>query len=128
MNEIAGLEGDALTDEIRSEADKLTAEYRDVETRHRAATRTVTAPAASVVHLRYATEAHRPARGMSPLQYASYTGTLAGHLEQKPGYEAGGAVARLIALPEGHNNPAGLTDAIKGAKGRTLLPETTAGG
>ena len=31
-------------------------------------TRTVTAPAASVVHLRYATEAHAPARGLSPLQ------------------------------------------------------------
>ena len=37
LNEIAGLEGDALTDEIRAESDKLTGEYRDVETRHRAA-------------------------------------------------------------------------------------------
>ncbi len=38
LNEIAGLEGDALTDEIRAECDRLTAEYRDVETRWRAAT------------------------------------------------------------------------------------------
>ena len=30
-------------------------------------TNTVTAPAASVVHVRYATEAHSPARGISPL-------------------------------------------------------------
>lgn len=37
LNEISGLEGDALTDEIRSEADRLQAEYRDVETKRRAA-------------------------------------------------------------------------------------------
>ena len=90
--------------------------------------RTVTAPAASVVHLRYATEAHSPARGVSPLQYASLTGTLGASLESSLGFEAGGAVANLIALPEGHQSPAGLTDAIRTAKGRTLLPETVAGG
>ena len=38
LNEIAGLEGDALTDEIRAESDRLTAEFRDVETQWRAAT------------------------------------------------------------------------------------------
>ena len=91
-------------------------------------TRTVTAPAASVVHVRYATEAHAPARGLSPLAYATLTGTLGAALEQSLGYEAGGAVARLIALPEGHQSPDGLTDAIRTARGRTLLPETTAGG
>ena len=37
LNTIAGLEGDALTDEIRSESDALTVEYRDTETRLRAA-------------------------------------------------------------------------------------------
>ena len=37
LNEIAGLEGDALTDEVRAEADRLTTEYRDKETQHRAA-------------------------------------------------------------------------------------------
>ena len=37
LNEIAGLEGDAFTDEIRNEADKLTGEYRNAETQHRAA-------------------------------------------------------------------------------------------
>ena len=99
-------------------------------------TRTVTAPAASVFHARYATEAHTPARGVSPLQYASLTGTLTANLETALGYEAGGAVAQLIALPSGFagsdpdanpDNPANtLTAAIRGAKGRTLLPETTA--
>ena len=37
LNEIAGLEGDGLTDEVRAESDQLTTEYRDVETRLRAA-------------------------------------------------------------------------------------------
>ncbi len=37
LNEIAGLEGDALTDEIRAESDGLTTEYRDTETKLRAA-------------------------------------------------------------------------------------------
>ena len=91
-------------------------------------TRTVTAPAGSVVHVRYATEPHAPARGVSPLQYASLTGRLGANLERSLGHEAGGAVGRLIALPEGHQNPAGLADAIRTADGRTLLPETVAGG
>ena len=91
-------------------------------------TRTVTAPAASVVHVRFATEAHSPARGLSPLAYASLTGTLGASLESSLGHEVGGAVGRLIAMPEGFQNPEGLAADIRTAKGRTLLPETTAGG
>ena len=37
LNEIAGFDGDDLTDEIRSESDKLTREFRDSETQYRAA-------------------------------------------------------------------------------------------
>ena len=37
LNVIAGLEGDSFTDEIRSESEKLEREYKDLETRHRAA-------------------------------------------------------------------------------------------
>lgn len=37
LNEIAGLDGDGMTDEVRAEADRLTAEYRAKETQHRAA-------------------------------------------------------------------------------------------
>ncbi len=37
LNEIAGLDGDAMTDETRAESDRLGTEYRDVETRRRAA-------------------------------------------------------------------------------------------
>ena len=37
LNEIAGLEGDAFSDEIRAEAETLKTEYRDLETRHQSA-------------------------------------------------------------------------------------------
>ena len=37
LNEIAGLEGDTLTDEVRAEATSLQGEYSDLETRHQAA-------------------------------------------------------------------------------------------
>ena len=37
LNEISGLEGDALTDEVRAESGTLQSEYADLETRHRAA-------------------------------------------------------------------------------------------
>ena len=37
LNEIAGLEGDTLTDEVRAEATSLQSEYSDLETRHQAA-------------------------------------------------------------------------------------------
>ena len=37
LNEVAGLEGDAFTAEIRQESDKLQAEYADKETQYRAA-------------------------------------------------------------------------------------------
>ena len=37
LNEIAGLEGDAFTAEVSTEAEALQSEYRDLEVRHRAA-------------------------------------------------------------------------------------------
>ena len=37
LNEISGLEGDDFTDEIRTEAETLQNEYRDLETRHQSA-------------------------------------------------------------------------------------------
>ena len=37
LNEIAGLETDAMTDEVRAEADRLTTEFQAKETQHRAA-------------------------------------------------------------------------------------------
>ena len=37
LNEVAGLEGDAFTDEIRQESDRLQTEFRDKETQYRSA-------------------------------------------------------------------------------------------
>ena len=37
LNEIAGLDDEAMTDEVRAETDKLTSEYQTKETQHRAA-------------------------------------------------------------------------------------------
>ena len=37
LNEIAGLDGDAMTDEIRAEADRLAGDYKGAETQHRSA-------------------------------------------------------------------------------------------
>ena len=37
LGELSALEGDAFTDDVRAEVDRLAAEYRDLETRHRAA-------------------------------------------------------------------------------------------
>ena len=37
LNEVAGFADDAMTEEIRTEADALTAEFRNAETQHRAA-------------------------------------------------------------------------------------------
>ena len=49
LNEISGLEGDKLTDEIRSESDTLQNEYRDTETKRRAAIVAESAEDAKVV-------------------------------------------------------------------------------
>ena len=37
LNEVSGLEGDDFTPEVRAESEKLQGEYKDLETRHRAA-------------------------------------------------------------------------------------------
>ena len=47
LKEIAGLDGDALTDEVRTESDALQTEYRDTETKLRAAIAAEPAPTAT---------------------------------------------------------------------------------
>ena len=49
LNEISGLEGEALTDEVRTESDALALEYRDVATKWRAAIVAESAEDAKVV-------------------------------------------------------------------------------
>ena len=60
----------------------------------------ITRPAASVVHLRYAVDPSHPWIGLSPLAVAASTGRLAGLLEQALGDEAGGPRGTLITTPE----------------------------
>ena len=101
-------------------------------------TRTVTAPAAEVVHVRYAAERHSPSRGLPPLAYATLTGSLTANLERSISDETGGPIANLIALPEGYNAQEiadgedlpgdKLSQAISTARGRVLMPESTAAG
>ena len=50
------------------------------------------APAAAVLHCRYAIDSARPWYGISPLGWARSTGTLAANLETQLGEEAGGPV------------------------------------
>ena len=57
-------------------------------------------PAAQVVHSRYAVDPARPWLGISPLQWARTTGTLAANLEARLSEEAGGTVAHVLPIPK----------------------------
>ena len=91
-------------------------------------------PGRSVVHARYAVDPARPWLGISPLQWARATGTLAANLEQRLGEEAGGTVAHVLPIPQDggdgtDDDPlASLKLDIKAARGGTVLTETTSGG
>ena len=85
-----------------------------------------------VLHFRYAVDPASPWRGISPLGWARETGALSGNLERRLQEEAGGPVAHVLAIPQdggdgGDDDPlASLKGDIAGAKGRTILMETTA--
>ena len=90
---------------------------------------------ARVVHSRFAVHSSRPWLGVSPLQWASRTGTLAANLERRLGEETGAAVGSLIPVPDRHGDTGEEEDAdplaalkadFAAIKGRTLLVETTA--
>ena len=94
---------------------------------------------ARVVHARYAVHSSRPWLGVSPLQWATRTGTLAAALETRLGEEASGPVGHVIPVPDDDGGEDGDDDAaadrnallradIAAAKGRTVLAETTAAG
>ena len=54
----------------------------------------------AVVHARYAVDPARPWLGISPLQWARATGTLAANLKTRLGEETGGAVAHVLPVPQ----------------------------
>ena len=90
-------------------------------------------PSAGVCHFRYAIDPSRPWLGVSPLQWARATGTLAGNLEQRLGEESGAPVGALMPIPADGGDGIGddpltaLKADIASAKGRQLLVETTSG-
>ena len=92
-------------------------------------------PSAGVVHVRYAADPARPWAGVSPLEYARSTATLAANAERRLGEEAGAPVGSLLPIPQdgggdgGDDDPlAELKADIRTAKGRALLVETTSAG
>ena len=95
-------------------------------------------PSAAVIHCRYSYDPARPWLGLSPLQWASLTGSLASNLETKLAQEAGGPVGSVIPVPQDPESGEEETDEespldglradLAAAKGRTLLVETTAAG
>ena len=91
-------------------------------------------PAASMLHTRYSVDSSRPWFGQGPLHWAHRTGTLAGALETRLGEEAGGPVGHIIPVPSdggdgGDDDPlAGFKADLAGARGRSILTETTSAG
>ena len=94
-------------------------------------------PHDAVIHAQYAVDPARPWHGISPLQWARSTGTLAANLEQRLGEEAGGSVGHFLPLPlDGGDDDAdenadpmrSFKADIRAGKGRTLLVESVTGG
>ena len=91
-------------------------------------------PGAAVVHCRYAVDSARPWYGIGPLGWARSTGTLAANLETRLGEEAGGPVEHITPVPSdggdgGADDPlASFKADLAGAKGRSILTETTSAG
>ena len=101
-------------------------------------------PGAAVLHCMFSYDPARSWLGLSPLEWASLTGTLAANLESKLGEEAGGSVGHVVPIPQdpangdsdgdGEDDEADETplDALRrdlgSLKGRTALIETTSSG
>ena len=89
---------------------------------------------AAVIHFRYAYDPARPWHGIGPLGWSRETGSLMANLEKRLGEEAGGPVAHVLAIPQdggdgGDDDPlAQLKSDLAGARGKTILTETTSSG
>ena len=93
-------------------------------------------PEAAVVHCMYSYDAARPWLGLSPLQWAKSTGTLAANLEARLGQEAGGPVGYLYPVPldsaPGTDDAPGPLDLLRkdldAMRGEAVLVSTTSSG
>ena len=94
-------------------------------------------PHDAVIHCQYAVDPARPWHGISPLQWARATGTLAANLELRLGQETGASQGFFLPIPaDGGDDSADEADDpmrslkadIRNGQGRTLLVESTTGG
>ena len=93
-------------------------------------------PASGVVFVRWGSNPGQPYIGTGPLDWAHTTGRLNAAAERSLADEAGGPVAQILTVPEGQagddddeGDPlATLRAAIAGARGKSLLLETTQSG
>ena len=97
-----------------------------------------TVPAAGVLHLRWLTDPARPWAGVSPMQHAADTGSLAGWLDKRLSEESSGPVGSFLPVAKYDADPdADLADAdpdadplaqlrrdIGGARGQVLAVES----
>ena len=75
-----------------------------------------------------ATQRVNPGAGIGPLQWASATGSLVGHVEAALRDEASGPRGSIVPLPEGAKAEAGLKAGFAALRGGLALPQSTAGG
>ena len=99
LNAISGMEGDALTDEVRAESDTLRTEYADLETRHQAAIVAEPGPEPSD---RNGGEGAEVRRLIGETEIRAYLG------EAATGREVDGAASELRAAIFGDKARAGL--------------------
>ena len=92
-------------------------------------------PGPGVVHCRDAVDAARPWYGIGPLGWAYQSAKTAAATETRLGEEASGVVAHILPIPQDGGDGDDDTDPlsqikadIAGAKGGTVLVETTAAG
>ncbi len=89
---------------------------------------TVRRPAASVVHVRWATSPVRPWEGIGPMQAAGLSAELMSSLETRLGQEAASVVAQLIPSPVSDERTDTLRKTIRDAKGGLALVPSMQGG
>ena len=112
---------------IRGGADPSTWEYQ-LSLRGPGTQAVVNRTRAGVAHFIYASDPRRPWKGLSPLQWATSTGSLMGHVEAALRDEASGPRGSIIPLPEGVSLKQELKTGFASLGGKIAFPETTAGG
>ena len=90
--------------------------------------RSVVRQSARVVNICYDRSRVNPSCGLGPLQLAAQSSVFVATLERAMAQEADGDIGRIVPLPVGASGDEDLKTALGAAKGKTLLPETTADG